>query len=1752
MTKTKTQRKPGPISGLWAAVRTKAIAPLITAGLLAISITIISLLLSGCPNPVQHNRIVPETDRQTGTLVLAVEGMGAERTIRPETKAPGDFTGVMLRFADPANPANNFERAWQDNGAGILVYAGTWNLQVTAYIGTVGVDLAASSALYTNIVMAPGGTVTRTVTLLPTRVGTGRGTFAWDIGLPDNATAASMTITPLAPAGDPMTHHFVGGPPVIDSDDYMELDVGQYRVIVTVTYREQTATVRAILHVYQNMTSRFAETFTRANFPLLLLDYILESLAAQGEMPARITCIHLTTLPVLGVDAGNEADVFDAIRTILAGDGAQAPADIYELRILIDAALVTVGIDGIVQATTHRATAQDAVRAILQAANNTSATHEWSSDGQTLTVTVGDTFAVEIAFPSAVLTLLEGTVTINNLWPMVGNNLIVSFTGEAAATDTPTWAWLRGDTVIPGAILNQRIVVEADIGHAIRARASFDGWYGHVYSPPTAQVMELPFLGVLSAGQWHSLGIDAQGRLWAWGNPGNARTGLGVVDAPPVVTQVGGDSDWILASAGSNFSMGIRDDGSLWAWGSNVNARTGLGFVSPPDDPTLVPTRVVGSNDWVYVSAGGSHAMGIQENTAGERTLWAWGQNANGRTGLGTTDGDTLNPTQVGNYTDWLAVSVGNTHSVGIRAGRLYAWGQNANGRTGLDTTDVNTLNPTQVGDYEDWVRVSAGNQHTLGIRANGTLWAWGNSANGRLGIAGASGDITEPTQVQPGTTWAYVSASNLHTLGICTDGRLYAWGSNLEGRTGLGETAGNTLVPTRVGHQADWVSVSAFATPGGMDTQANHTLGIRANGTFWGWGNNDSSRVGDNSYDQRNAPVQIHLVGGGQPPLTGGVLILLQDIVQYSDIFPGTTLTAWTEFLGGTGAINLQWQRGHATFTDIPGATDETFTLRLEDVGYRIRLVATRTGYAGHVVSASTALVQLRQLTGRVYITEDGTDVGNRAIFPGTLLTAYTAHLSGTGAISLQWQRGHATFTDIPGETGTTYTVRPEDAGYRIRLAATRYGYAGHIASDPTAAVLVLMNHILAGLADQGEMPAGITYGHLATLSVLGVDAANQAAVFDALRTILAAAPAPADLDGLRALTDAALLHIATPAIAAGDHANRGSAVTAIVAAAANQTAALAWAADGTSVTVTLGVYSLTIEFAHGLYMVWTVSIYPATGQTTALDIEFCCPPDLTADDITITEGTGAVTPGTLTGTGGTRRLAVTTTRWGDVEIAIGGTGQTARVTGRAITPEMIGGEKGGPMIVAGGSHTMAIRGDGTLWAWGSNETGRTGIGSTSGNTPTPVHVGNATQQEWIWAYVSAGTSHSMGIREDGTLWAWGSNMFGQLGDGSTTTHAVPVPVGSPAQIEDTNWRWAHVAAGSNHAIGIRTDGTLWAWGDQSNGRLGNGLTAGGTVTVPIQIQEGTRWIYATASGVGIDVGVHTVGIREDGTLWAWGGNNFGQLGIGTATVQATPIRVGTTQEHFDLRWVSVSASGNRTMGIQDDGTLWGWGNNPNGSATGDGTTTARNTPTRVGTATQRDWLWASVSAGNQHTVGIREDGTLWAWGNNSSGRLGDGTTTARNTPVQVGNAEWESVRAGNLHTAGIRTDGTFWAWGSNANGRTGLGLTAGNTTSPARIDWTPITGTATLTGTPAVGQTLTADTAGINPNTGTQGTTLVIQWQRENAAGTAFTDIAGATGATYQLQPADLGFPVRAAVSRTGYVFRIFSPATAAIEAD
>jgi alpha-tubulin suppressor-like RCC1 family protein len=322
-------------------------------------------------------------------------------------------------------------------------------------------------------------------------------------------------------------------------------------------------------------------------------------------------------------------------------------------------------------------------------------------------------------------------------------------------------------------------------------------------------------------------------------------------------------------------------------------------------------------------------------------------------------------------------------------------------------------------------------------------------------------------------------------------------------------------------------------------------------------------------------------------------------------------------------------------------------------------------------------------------------------------------------------------------------------------------------------------------------------------------------------------------------------------------------------------------------------------------------------------------------------------------------------------------------------------------------------------LYAWGRNLEGQFGNGTmTSVHFPVPAAPG------FDWIRVSAGGTHACGIRSNGTLWCWGRNDFGQLGDGTTTDRPSPVQVGTRSD-------WTAVAAGGSHTCGIRAGGTLWCWGLNWDGQLGNGSNASSTVPV----REGTHGTWtAVAAG-----SAHTCGLRGAGTLWCWGQNEFGRLGDGTTTDRNLPVREGTRES-----WTAVAAGSGHSCGLRADGRLWCWGLNGSGQL-GDGYGGSSwwgpaytPLPSQV-SGDHTDWI--AVTGGGAHTCGIRGAGTLWCWGANGSGQLGDGSAALRLTPVPVVGADWTHVSAGGSHTCALRASGTLWCWGNNTFGQLGDG---------------------------------------------------------------------------------------------------------------
>ena len=357
----------------------------------------------------------------------------------------------------------------------------------------------------------------------------------------------------------------------------------------------------------------------------------------------------------------------------------------------------------------------------------------------------------------------------------------------------------------------------------------------------------------------------------------------------------------------------------------------------------------------------------------------------------------------------------------------------------------------------------------------------------------------------------------------------------------------------------------------------------------------------------------------------------------------------------------------------------------------------------------------------------------------------------------------------------------------------------------------------------------------------------------------------------------------------------------------------------------------------------------------------------------------------------------------WGSVQSPLG------FVTSRDVTsPRQVGSANRWKRVMASHIHTCATTFAERLYCWDFSDSEHPGYGDSI-NSTTPRQVAASTG----WKQLSLGDLHTCVLHEDQSLWCWGSNASGQLGAGLPLLEAK-----KPRQVE-TATNWAQVSIEFEHVCAVRTDHTLWCWGDNGSGQLGDGSRI--DRSSPGQVGTSSNW-----ESVEVNDETSVCAVKTDHTLWCWGGNASGQLGDGTTTDRLTPNQVGKASV-----WASVNTFGGHTCAVQTDGSLWCWGNNAYGQL-GDGTTTDRKQPSRVGSA--NDWVVVAVGSFG-HTCAIKTDHTMWCWGENEYGTLGNGTTEPSTTPIQVGVQDaWASITTPTPLSCAVKLDHTLWCWGADA----------------------------------------------------------------------------------------------------------------------
>jgi uncharacterized delta-60 repeat protein len=965
--------------------------------------------------------------------------------------------------------------------------------------------------------------------------------------------------------------------------------------------------------------------------------------------------------------------------------------------------------------------------------------------------------------------------------------------------------------------------------------------------------------------------------------------------------------------------------------------------------------------------------------------LVAFGSNDRGQLGINGTATQANVPTQAVATSPIyqktiLGISAGEAHSLAVCSdGTVAAWGSNLNGQLGNGTTTSSTtpvaVTISGVLSGKKVIAVAAGAQHSLALCSDGTLAAWGEGSSGQLGNNGTL-DATTPVLVNTagalsGKRVIAIGAGYTHSVALCSDGTVVSWGDNTNGELGNSSNT-RSLVPVAVTTSGALLGRTVTAIACGQ----NHTLALLADGAVATWGANANKQLGNNSTTPSNAPVLVYTSG----VLNGRRVV---KVIASGDsglaLCSDNTLAAW--------GLNDHGQLGNNSATGTFGTPQAVLmsgkTISSIQMGYRSASVVCSDG--SMAAWGAGTLGQLGNTTtsdSLAPVTVDSTILGGADVYVAAAAGSSASHelaLIGTAANApmIQVELAGAVLVDASGTqsygstlVGTTktktFTIRNTGTQVLNSLAATFTGTAAnklhYAVTVPPAASL---------------QPGDATF---CTVSFTPTGTGNKPVTLN-IANNLSGSLNPFDV----------------PLSGSGSN-------------------------------------SLTFTYNSPTDVVATATSFTATGKTLTLFLNSALQ---VGSSLMVVNNTGI---GFINGV--FENLAQ---------------GQAISLTYNSVTYNFVANYFGGD------GNDLVLHWAGTrLLAWGANSTGTLGNNSTTqANTPVAVSISGVLNGKTVIALACA-ERHTLALCSDNTLAAWGANNFGQLGTGNTTPSTTPVLVSTSGVL--TGKTIVAIAAGYEFSLALCSDGTVAAWGVNGSGQLGDGSFSTRLSPVAVSTAGVLNGKIVTAISAGLDFAVASC---SDGTLAAWGGNDNGQLGDGTNNGSNNPVSVITSGVLAGRSVNALAAGSYFVLALCNDGRIAAWGDN--GYATfGDGTVD----PSAVAVLTSNSGLFAGkspvfIGASEAHSAAVCADGTFGIWGDNTNGpgQLGVSQFTADTyltpgSPTLTGVLAGKTIASfalGQYHSVAILSDGTLSSWGKSVYGQLGNGSTSYSET-PVSVNLTSL----------------------------------------------------------------------------------------------
>jgi len=1013
----------------------------------------------------------------------------------------------------------------------------------------------------------------------------------------------------------------------------------------------------------------------------------------------------------------------------------------------------------------------------------------------------------------------------------------------------------------------------------------------------------------------------------------------------------------------------------LLGWGWNGDGELGNNsMVNSPVPVSVDLSDVLAGRTVVAVCPGSSHNLAL----CADGTLATWGGNTYGQLGnnSSTTSVVPVAVTQTGVLAGKAVVAVcaGGSHNLALCSdGTLAAWGYNSSGQLG-NKSSTNSSVPVLVDQTgvlagRTVVALGAGSNHSLALCADGMLAAWGDNTYGQLGNNSPTSSsvpvAVSQTGVLAGKTLIAIAGGGPGSLALCADGTLAAWGTNSYGQLGNNSPASGSSVPVAVSQSGVLAGKTVVAIAGG----GGQSLVLCDDGTMAVWGDNSWGALGTSAVNQSNVPILPNLSG----VLAGKTFAAIGAGSAHSLVLcTDGTAAAWGYNTYGQLGNNNTNQSNVPVLVNVsalkPG---ERFVAMRGGSNHSMALVASPPPPVATTLAAGSVLDTSATLSGSVSAQGSSSTV----TFEYGLTTWYGASVAATpGAV-----------------TGTTTTaVSAVAAGL---LSGSTYHYRAVAASA-------------GGIVKGADLT--FTTSSLACLASLAASNGAFVPAFDSKLTSYSLS-VPFAVTSLSlipvVLSPGATVTIGGMAVASGSASG-----TLDLTVGSNPVSVVVSAVDPTNTqtyTVTVTRLPAVCAFASATTVPVTVRDFAASGKTVAFVLNFAPPV-------------------------GTNLTAVKSTGYGPIQGTFDNLaqGQLVNLTYGGVTYGFVanyGGGTGNDLVLQW-ANTRAV-------IWGGNS-GGPGVS----NAPVPVDATGVLAGKLFLA-LAAGNGYSLALCADGTLAGWGTNTSSQLGNGSTTSSTVPVLVNQTGVLAGKTPM--ALAAGRAHSLALCADGTLTAWGANGSGQLGNGTLINNTVPALVN-QAGVlagKAITAIAAG-----NSHSLVLCADGTLAAWGANDSGQLGNGGTVSSSTPVLVSLTGVLAGKTVSAITARGDFCMVLCADGTIAAWG--ANGSLNlGNGTSINSSVPVLVNqTGVLAGKTVLAVSAGTSHGLALCADGSMAAWGNDYYGQLGDNNTNDWSTrPVSVittgvlSGKTAVAIAAGDSHSLALCADGTLAAWGYNGNGQLG-----------------------------------------------------------------------------------------------------------------